>query len=262
VLVAHDVTEQKQAEERIRFQAHLLDAVGQAVIAIDMQGKVTYWNRRAEELYGWSAQEVMGRLVREVLVSEDQEERAAEIGSELRAGRSWTGEFVVRRRDGTTFPAMVTDTPVRYERGDLVGLIGVSMDVTERKRAEEALRESNQRIENILESITDEFNAFDSEWRFTYLNEPALDSIRRAKGEELTREDVLGKNVWEMFPELVGSVFYHKCHEAMREQKPVEFEAASPVTDRWIEVHAYPSENGLSVYYRDMTDRMRAEQER
>jgi len=261
VLLAHDITEQKQAEERLRFQAHLLDAVGQAVIAIDMQGRITYWNHQAEELYGWSAQEVMERLAGEVLVSEDQEERAAEIRSELRAGRSWSGEFVVRRRDGTTFPAMVTDTPVRDERGELVGLIGVSMDITERKRAEEALQESNREIENILESITDAFYAFDREWRYTYINERALCRIQRAMGEELTREDLLGKNAWELFPEAVGSVFYQKYHEAVREQKPVHFETYSAWSDRWVEMHAYPSEEGLSVYYRDITERKRAEEQ-
>jgi PAS domain S-box-containing protein len=139
ILVAQDITEQKRVEERLRFQAHLLDAVGQAVTAIDMQGKITYWNRRAQDLYGWSAEEVMDRLAVEVLVSEDQEERAGEIRSELRAGRSWSGEFVVRRRDGTTFPAMVTDTPVHDERGELIGIIGVSTDITERKRAEKEI---------------------------------------------------------------------------------------------------------------------------
>jgi PAS domain S-box-containing protein len=133
-------------------------------------------------------------------------------------------------------------------------------EITERKRAEEELRESNRRIEDILESITDEFNAFDREWRFTYLNEPALNSIRRAKGEELTSEEVLGKNVWEMFPAHVGSVFYQKYLDAMREQKTMEFEARSPVTDRWIEGCVYPSEEGLSVYYRDITERKRAEE--
>jgi PAS domain S-box-containing protein len=133
-------------------------------------------------------------------------------------------------------------------------------EITARKRAEEELRKSNRRIEDILESITDEFNAFDREWRFTYLNEPALNSIRRAKGKELTREEVLGKNVWKMFPAHVGSVFYQKYHDAMREQKTVEFEARSPVTDRWIEVNACPSEEGLSIYYRDITERKRVEE--
>src|SRR5215216_1065396 len=95
------------------------------------------------------------------------------------------------------------------------------------------------RTGDILESITDEFSALDRQWRFTYVNEQALDVIRRAKGEELTREEVLGKSFWEVFPEGVGSVFYEKYHEAMREQKSVHFEARSPFTDRWVEVHAY-----------------------
>jgi PAS domain S-box-containing protein len=137
VLVGHDVTEQKRAEEQIRFQARLLDTVGQAVVAIDLQGKITYWNHFAATLYGWSSEEVVGWSAREILVSEDQQGWADEISRELRAGGSWSGEFLMRRRDGTTFPAMVTDTPVHDERGNLVGTIGVSTDISERKRAEQ-----------------------------------------------------------------------------------------------------------------------------
>jgi PAS domain S-box-containing protein len=139
VLVVHDITERRRAEEQIRFQARLLDTVGQAVVAIDFQGKITYWNRFAETLYGWSSEEVVGRSVREILVSEDQQERASEITRELRAGGSWSGEFVAQRRDGTTFPAMVTNTPVHDERGNLVGTVGVSTDISERKRAEQEI---------------------------------------------------------------------------------------------------------------------------
>src|SRR3990170_3718194 len=80
-----------------QFQARLLDAIGQAVIATDLQGKIIYWNRAAEELYGWTTEEVMGRPIVEVTPSEELLERAEEIMSELSAGRSWSGEFVVRR---------------------------------------------------------------------------------------------------------------------------------------------------------------------
>jgi PAS domain S-box-containing protein len=87
-----DVTESKRADERIRFQSEVLKAVGQAVIATDWEGKVLYWNRAAEDLYGWSAEEVLGRSVGEFGVSEDLQGRLAEIREELRAGRSWSGE--------------------------------------------------------------------------------------------------------------------------------------------------------------------------
>ncbi|MBA2783780.1 MAG: PAS domain S-box protein, partial [Rubrobacteraceae bacterium] len=128
-----------------RFHARLLDAVGQAVIATDPLGKVIYWNRAAQELYGWSAKEVMGRPIVEVTPSEDLAERAEEIMGELSHGRSWMGEFVVQRKDGTTFPALVTDTPVHDEQGNLIAIIGVSTDITQIKQTEE-LRRGEERF--------------------------------------------------------------------------------------------------------------------
>jgi PAS domain S-box-containing protein len=119
----------------------------------------------------------------------------------------------------------------------------------------------NQRIENILESITDAFVAVDHEWRYTYMNERALRRMQGRKGEELPREEFLGKNMWEVFPEAVGTTIYEKYHEAMREHKSVEFETYFSFSDEWIEAHAYPSEDGLAIYYRDITERKRAEAE-
>src|SRR5919112_2852996 len=127
---AGDITGRKSAEEQIRFQARLLDAVGQAIIATDPQGSIIYWNRAAEERYGWSKEEVMGHPIVEVTPSEELVERAEEIMAELRAGRSWSGEFVVRRKDGSTFPAMVTDSPIYDQQATLVGIIGVTTDLT------------------------------------------------------------------------------------------------------------------------------------
>src|SRR5215204_6893823 len=149
-----DITGRKSAEEQIRFQARLLDAVGQAIIATNPQGTMIYWNRAAEELYGWSKEEVMGRPIVEVTLSEEMLERAEEIMSELRAGRSWSGEFVVQRKDGSTFPAMVTDTPVHDEQGNLEGIIGVSTDITEIKKMEE-LRRSEERFRLLAENAQD-----------------------------------------------------------------------------------------------------------
>src|SRR5918995_1414427 len=149
-----DITGRKRAVEQIHFQRRLLDAIGQAIIATDLQGRIVYWNRAAEELYGWSTEEVMGRPVVEVTPPEELLERAEEIMSELRAGRSWSGEFVVRRKDGSIFPAMVTDTPVYDEHGTLVGIIGVSTDITEITKMEE-LRRSEERFRLLAENAQD-----------------------------------------------------------------------------------------------------------
>src|SRR6266550_2047644 len=77
---------------------------------------------------------------------------------------------------------------------------------------------------------------------------------------ELTREEVLGKNLWEMFPAVLGSVFDQKTREALREHQTVHLETHPQPSDRWVEVHAYPSEEGLAVYSRDITARKRAEE--
>src|SRR5829696_6496 len=167
---ASDIAGRKRAEEQIRFQRRLLDAVGQAIIATDLQGKIIYWNRAAKELYGWSSEEVMGRPIVEVTPSEEMLERAEEIMSELRAGRSWSGEFVLRRKDGSIFPAMVTDTPVYDEQGTLVGIIGVSTDLTELKKAEE-LRRSEERFRLLAE------NAQDLIYRYRLKPTPGFDYV-------------------------------------------------------------------------------------
>ncbi|HEV2742266.1 MAG TPA: PAS domain-containing protein, partial [Rubrobacter sp.] len=132
-------------------------------------------------------------------------------------------------------------------------------DPSDGRGSERAVRFPEEGITEVLERITDDFFAVDREWRYTYLNGRVLRRIRSAKGEALTREQLLGKSMWEVFPDLVGSVFYHKYHEALREQKHTAFEAYFSTAEEWYEVRAYPSESGLSIYFRDVTERRRAE---
>ena len=148
-----DDTERKNAEERIRFQSGLLSAVGDSVIALDFEGRVLYWNRAAEQLYGWTSEEAMGRRLREMVVPQDLHGRAEEIMAEVGEGKTWTGRLKVRRRDGTTFEVEGTNTPVFGEGGELVCVIGVHRDITERKQAEERLRETEKRYRTLVERV-------------------------------------------------------------------------------------------------------------
>jgi PAS domain S-box-containing protein len=135
--IARDISERKRGEKQISFQAHLLDAVEQAVIATDLNGTIVYWNSFAEGLYRWTAAEALGANILEIIPAAETREQAIEILTRLRGGKSWSGEFLVRRKDGSVFPAMVTDSPIVSEQGELIGVVGVSIDISERKRAEE-----------------------------------------------------------------------------------------------------------------------------
>jgi PAS domain S-box-containing protein len=111
------------------LERRMLDAVGDAVIVTDLEGRITSWNRGAELLYGWSSSEAVGRNVLDVTPSDLSRAQAEQVFEHLARGQSWQGQFVVRRRDGTPFVARVIDSPLLDASGKLIGIVGVSQDV-------------------------------------------------------------------------------------------------------------------------------------
>ncbi len=126
--------------------------------------------------------------------------------------------------------------------------------IAERQQAELALQEANRKLNNILESITEGFFALDRQWNFTHVNSLLEPVLQRPVSE------LLGKNIWEEFPELIGTKFERAYRQAAAEQKPVSFEELYPSVNIWFEVRAYPSADGLSVYFRDITHRVQTEE--
>jgi len=122
----------------------------------------------------------------------------------------------------------------------------LTQELNERVRAAEALREANSQIRRILESITDAFFAVDTAWHFNYINPEA----ERLLGK--TRAELIGRNLWQVFPDPVGSPYDEHFHRAMQIQQPAQFEAHYPPLDLWTEVRCYPSAQGLAVYFRDI----------
>jgi len=145
-----------------------------------------------------------------------------------------------------------------------LGLLNVRLSVAERQirelaernQARAALQESAQTMTNILENTTDGFFALDQDWKFTYLNPEAELLLNRR------RDELLGEDLWSKFPELAGSVFEANYRKVMAEQVPVEFEASDVAEKKWTEAHAYPSAGGVSVFFRDISERKRTEGER
>jgi PAS domain S-box-containing protein len=136
---ATDIDERRRAVEQIQFQANLLNAVKQAVVVTDLAGTITYWNRFAEQLYGWPAGEALGRSINDLLPAVAASADAATVRQLLEGGESWVGELLIPRRTGDPVLVQLTNSPVTDSLGNLIGIIGVSSDITRRRRQEEQL---------------------------------------------------------------------------------------------------------------------------
>ncbi|HEY0519300.1 MAG TPA: PAS domain-containing protein, partial [Ilumatobacteraceae bacterium] len=133
IATAIDIDGARMASDSMRFQSDLLAAAGQAIVAVALDRTVIYWNRAAEVVYGWSADEAIGRLSTELIRREEGPEVLESMVAAMLEGESWTGEYNVTTRDGRSITVFVTNTPMFDAAGDLVAVIGSSIDVTERK---------------------------------------------------------------------------------------------------------------------------------
>jgi PAS domain S-box-containing protein len=137
-------------------QTTIFPEVKAAVIATDNAGTIIYWNPFAETLYGWQAQEVLGRNSMEITVTATTYEDANEIMAAVKAGQGWSGEFMVFCKGGEYLPALITLSPIFDENGAPIGVIGISQDLRGRTRADEELRKHQAELEKQVRERTAE----------------------------------------------------------------------------------------------------------
>ena len=128
------------------LQARLLESVRQAVIATDLEGRVTYWNRVAEALYEWTPSEAAGKNIIDLISAPQMREQASDMIDRLKLGATWSGQFQVTSRHGRVFTASISNSPIVSADGRLVGIIGLSSDLSEMKAAQEALRRREDQL--------------------------------------------------------------------------------------------------------------------
>ena len=126
----------------------MLTAINQAVVAIDLDRTVTFWNPSAEALFGWPADDAIGQDILDLTTTAATRETRTALIQRVAAGERWSGELLCRRRDGSTFPALVTGGPIRDTDGHVTGAVGSVVDLSDRYDVEEQLRQS-QKMESI-----------------------------------------------------------------------------------------------------------------
>ena len=259
LLALEDVTGEREAEKarreaEERFTLLVEGAHDYAMILLDPAGCIQSWNTGAERILGYTEEDVLGQPIDLMFTPEDRVQGvpAEKLKRASLEGRAADVHWHLRK-DGTRFWADGVIEALHDDTGRLRGYAKILRDVTERKQAEEALSAAGDRAADILESITDAFFALDTDWRFTYLNDQGERLLQRPRGE------LLGKSVWDEFPEAVGSAFEPEYRRAMSEGHAISFEQFYPPLTAWFEVRAYPSPAGLSVYFHDITQRRQSE---
>ena len=175
-------------------------------------------------------------------------QKAARLGMEINED-----VLELRFEDGSRKFIYAFAKPLFDARGKPRGAVAAMLDITERKWAEEQLEQSNQKLSEILASIQDDFYVIDRDWIFVYANRQFTSKL----GKE--PEDLIGNNIWEMFPKHVGKTLEENFRAAMEKREMRRFEISGQYTNAWYSITVFPSPEGITVLGTDVTESKRAE---
>ena len=264
-------TQRQESEARFRIMA---DTAPVMIWMSDTDQLGDYFNKVWLEFTGRTLAQEMGTGWMESLHPDDLPECINIYRMAFDSRSEYRMEYRLRRSDGEYRWVLATGVPRYRTDRTFAGYIGSCIDISDRKQAEQErtaallreqtarlqaeetaalLQSANDRITNILESITDTFIAIDSKWNFTYVNHKALELLGKSEAE------LIGKNVWEIFPGAVDLPSYKMAVKALVEKVMVEYEEFVPLWNKWLKVRFYPSDSGLSAYIQDISDRKQAE---
>lgn len=215
-------------------------------------GEVDFANSKLEAYCGVPVPELLGEAWLSVVHPGDRAGVVETWSHAVEAGAPYRSEFRIRRHDGEYRWHLVQAQPVHDAEGPVVRWYGSASDVHDRRLIEEEARSLAERLTSTLESVTDAVYTVDENWRFTFLNTEAERLLERP------RETLLGRELWEEFGDARGTAFEHEYVLAVEQGTARHFEAFYPGLESWFGVHAYPSPEGLTVFFRNVTAERRA----
>jgi len=264
VSVAQDISERKKKDDEIKYLADLVNKVSDAIISVDKNYKIITWNKGAETIYGFAEEEVIGKCIFNLLAKPNLFSYQKEVENALQENGYWSGEATHYHKNDMPIWTLISVSVLKDENNIISGFVVVVKDITQRKNLEDELKKLNEELEqrvrdttaevvSIFDRITDGVVAVNNDWNFTYVNKKA--GVINGKQPE----GLIGKNLFEQFPELVHHSFYGDFHKAVAEQKTVHFNYFYAPFNKWLEGSIYPSCNGLSIYFRDITASKKSE---
>jgi PAS domain S-box-containing protein len=257
-IVARDVDRWVRAEEKLRtardFYLASFEKWPGMVWRTSAEGEFDYFNNAFLRFTGRSLEEELGEGWTSGVHPDDLEEYTSVTFQALQNRRPFDLRFRLKRGDGVYRWLSSHGGPIYDIDNEFYGFLGACYDITDNVNVSHALMESNAKIISMLDRVTDGFYAIDKEWRFTFANRKFQYSIGRS------HEELIGRDLREVLPAGGGTEFQRGLDKAMYEQVAVTFTGQIPGSEVWVEVHAYPSKEGLSVYLHDVTGRIRMEE--
>ncbi|MGL5077125.1 MAG: PAS domain-containing protein, partial [Waterburya sp.] len=207
------------------------------------------WTEQSKVLFGLAPNtEISYELFLNILHPEDRDRTEAAVKQALTNKTEYSIEYRVIWSDNSLHWIAAKGRGFYNQDGEAVRMMGTVQDISDRKQTEQSLIDSNQRITNILESMTDAFYTLDRDFNFTYINQEAQRILYKSQ------EQLLGKSIWSEFSPVVGTEMESQYRRVLQEQTATRFEYYYPPFDCWYEISVYPSIHGLSIYFRDITD--------
>ncbi len=239
--------------------------VPDAVFSTDEHFVIKNWNKGAERVYGWTADEAIGQTVNGLLHTDYGSASLEKLITDFKKEGYYKSEVIQYSKTGDLLHILVNSSALYDAKGNITGAVSVNTDITKQKQQEaelfrinlmleQKIVEKNSELSSLFERVTDACIGLDKDWCFTYMNSKAGEIM------QCTPSEVTGKLIWSIVPEAVGTPFYHAYHRALNEQVFVQIEEYYPPYSKWFGVNIYPSANGLSVFFRDITNRKKAEE--
>ena len=194
--------------------------VRNAVIAIDLEQRIVLWNSFAETLYQWKAEEALGRNIIELIVPDEGRSAAEEIIESLKETGRWDDEFVVRAKDGRTFPVHVDVSAVRGTNGELIGFVGASTDITHLKRLNRALQESEERFRSFMDHMPGYAWIKNANGSYVYMNKRLEEVLPKRQ------DDWVGRTDTDFWPPEIAAQFQNNDERVLRSGQ--ELQAIEP----------------------------------
>jgi PAS domain S-box-containing protein len=236
-----------------------------AIVAItDRRGLITHVNDNFCKISKYDREELIGQDHRIVNSSHHSKDFFRGLWSTISSGRVWKGEIRNKTKDGDYYWVYTSIVPFLNEEGKPYQYLAIRSDITERKNAEE-IKATNLRLQDeiqaqknelagVLDRITDGLFVFDNEFNYTYVNKQGAKIIHEDAG------NLIGKSLWDVFPRLLDTPTHTALLTAVRERRYMNQADYYPPLDLWFECHIYPIDNGVSVFLRDVTKQLHAEQ--